>query len=215
MLLYFEILETLALITGLVAFKAIRPVYLKWILLVLLITIVNEAVFVAYARSHKLNRNIYYNIYSIIDMAAWSMIFLRIHAREKHYNWLLLLLSACFAYCLVDIFLISKWTLLHTQSHRLYDILIVCLSCLYFYRLMQKQFHILKTDPLFWVCTACFIYHALLFIDFTFLGDAKYLYFKNSRQVRQALQSVYNSAYYLLLCITFITCIANRKVKTH
>lgn len=215
MLLYFEILETLALFTGLVAFKAIRPEYLRWILLVLSITILNEAVLVAYARSHKLNRNIYYNLYSIIDMAVWSMIFVRIHAREKYFRGILTILSCCFAYCLIDIFWFSKLIYLHTQSHRLYDILIVCLTCLYFYRLLQKEFHLLKTDPIFWICMACFIYHSLLFIDFTFLGDAKYLYFKNSQQVRQALQSVYNSAYYLLLCITFIICMANRKAKMH
>ncbi len=213
MLDYFKVLEFIAFMIGLMVYNAIKPIYLKLILIILFITLINEVVVVPYLKVVHVNRNTAYNIFSVIDIIVWLVIFMKIHSKEPRYKWLIVLSGLCLAICLFELVFVNGWGVFHTTSHRLYDILIVCYTALYFYRLLQKPYFVLYTDSVFWVCLACFMYHALLFLNFTLLSDYYYLEFKNSREIYRTLQFLYNSFYYPLLTIAFVVCHFNYKYK--
>ena len=211
MSVYIEyVCQVLATILGIIAWRWVRPAFLRWIIPVLIATVLNELVIVPYLVRHfPASRDLAYNLFSLLDMGVWLYVFYRIHAGVKPGRYIIAATVAIYLYSFVEI-QIKGWTRLHTDSFRLYEIIILLLACTYLYRIFKMEYHRLMPDPLFWTSAACIIYHAVLFLNFTTLAENSYWYFNGADEVFIYLQAIGNIFYYLFLSFAFIACISSR-----
>ena len=207
--------EIIAMITGLIALKHIKPVYLKSLVLLLVITVINEVVFVKKSKEWwDLSRNIFYNGFSFIDMITWFYIFYKIHYKKSFKIFVLILGISCILYSVVEICFLKSWKVFHTDSLRLFNLSMIILSLIYLYQLLKKEYHQLSRDPLFLTCAACILFHSIFFINLTTFTEPKYWKGSKPGQVFFILQDTGISLYYLLICAAFISCIYyNRRLK--
>ncbi len=205
-------IELFVLIIGLIVWKTVRPKYLHSIIILIGITVLHEMVIVPISKStHLFKRNISYNIFSLIDIAFWYFIFYKINSVNRISKWFFLIAALIFLFNLFDICFISGWKQFHTMSFKAYNIFMVLLSAYYFYSILQKEYHSIFSDPLFWICSAVFLYHALLFINLSTIAYNNYWNLKNSHEVFNILQTIGVTTYYLLLCIAFLVGYYNHK----
>ena len=192
-----------------------RPKYFYAIVIVLFLTVVNEVVVVPYVKANKLfNRNIAYNVFSIIDMTGWFYVFFKIHALDKkRRSWISWGAFLCFVYSGIELSMSGGWKNLHPNSFRIYNVVII-LSCMsYFNLMMKREYHNFLNDQVFWVCSACFLFHLIFFINITTLAENSYWKVKDADQIFNILNNVANSCYYLLLCTAFLICSYKRRLN--
>lgn len=208
MFVYYEnIFQSIAFLCGLAAFKVIKPYYLKWLVPLLGITVLNEVVVVPYiTRNFSASRDLAYNIFSLLDMGIWLYIFFEVHKGRNIQKWIIPGGAVIYIYTFIEIYF-KGWAVLHTDSFRLYEIVILLLSCSYLYGVFRKEYHKLVTDPLFWISAACISYHSVLFLLFTTLAEHSYWYFRGADEVFNYLQVIGNIFYYLFLSFAFVACI--------
>lgn len=212
MLLYYEnIIQFIAFLCGLIAWKRVRPPYTHWIILLLGLTVVNESIIIPYVMYHR--RNVDYNVYSFFDMATWLFVFYQVHKGKAIQKIIKPAAAFLFLYSLMEIYW-KGWGFLHTDSFRAYEIVILLLSCSYLYSIFRVEYHVLVYDPIFWIAAACIIYHAILFLNFTTLAENGYWFFKGSRKVFDVLQVIGNIFYYLFLSFSFFSCFNSKSNKT-
>ena len=201
------IIEYISFIVGLFCLRSLSPKYLRWIVLLLGLTVLNESFIVPYIHIPRIyNRNTSYNIFSFFDMITWYYVFYRMLLTSKIKIWILVTAVLVIGYSLVELCFIDNWMILHTGSLRVYSLTIILLSIYYLYRLLCEKYHNLILDPLFYLCAACLIYQGLLFFNLT--TEATLTYWKLRYAVRffHELQITSNIFYYLLLCIAFLVC---------
>ena len=205
------ILCIITFIVGIYAYLFYRPFYFLPIIEIVLITIVNEGIVIPYVISNKHYTSVFYNIFSLLDMAVFSYIFLRIYSNstiKKYIKWAIVLV---YLYTFTEFFFLKGWKYFHTDSFRFYEILIIILSLLYLYNLLKREYYIVSIDPVFWLCCACLVYHSILIINFTTKADEAYWHLKNAHLAYILLQNIANTSYYLLLCCMFISGICYAK----
>lgn len=211
----YKLSEILALIIGLACFRASRELYIKAIILLLLLTVINEVIFIPYIKSHHLfNRNIAYNIFSIIDMATWFYVFYEILQQAKVRKWIIAAAIGAFAWTAIELFN-KGWHNIHPDSFRFYEVCLILFSLYYFYLILKKEYHPVFGDPNFWLCSACIFYHSTLFLTFTTLAENNYWELKNAMEVFTTLHSITNVVYYLMLCGAFIACYFNYRQQKY
>ncbi len=211
---YYQILITGAFLVGLLTWKSIKPTYLRAIVLMLGITALNEDVVVPYLKVKRIfDINAAYNIYSLVDMFCWFYVFYMILKEDVFKNYVRLAAIICMAYSLIELCLLKNWRNFHTDSLRLYYIFCILFVLRYFYLIQQKEYHLLYTDPLFFVATGVILYCSITFINFTTVAEHNYWNVKNARQVFHILQDVANSLYYPCLSTSFLVCYFSRYRK--
>ncbi len=212
MLLVEHLFQVIALISGLIAWKQIRPAYLRLIVFILALTVVNESFVEPYIDATKVtSADLAYNIFSFFDMAVWLYIFYRIHKQSRISGYVLALTTALFVYSIYDIYANTTWYKLHIISMMTYSFSIIMLAFIYLFRTLSLRFHDFRNNPLFWVSAACVIYHSLLFYNFFTLTLYDYWEWDNAILVYDLIQLLDNIFYYGLLTITFVVCIFYRQ----
>jgi hypothetical protein len=203
------IAELLALLAGVVAWKIITPAYLKIVVLLLLVSVINEAFVVPYCHVHNISNNVPYNLFSFIDMPTWFYVFYRIHKHNKTASIIPWAALGCMAFSLIEISFISKlhWGQLHYHSFRVYDILIIAFAYSYLYRILRKDYHSLVNDALVWVCFGCLLFHSIFFLNLTTISFPSYWKMKEAKSIFFILQSIAIILYNLFLCFAFTSCI--------
>lgn len=208
MLLTEHIFQIVALLSSIFAWGYIRPTYLRTIIFILALTVVNESLIEPYIDKTKITSNdLGYNIFSFFDMAVWLYIFYRIHKESKLANYIIVLAICLFAYTLYDIYFNTTWYKLHILSMMAYSFSIIVLAVIYLYKVLTLRFHNLGNNPLFWMVAACVIYHSLLFYNFFTLTSYEYWKWANADFVYDLIQLLDNIFYYGLLTVTFVICI--------
>lgn len=210
-----QILQLFALATGIICFKYIKPVFLRWIVPILFITCVNEIVMIRYIIPDHFpgKENLAYNIFSLPDMIVWLFIYFKSFKQRKwkkiifSFGIILILVS------LLDLYL-NGWELFHIDSIILYEFFLIFLSIRYLYEIFTKEYHDLFTDIFFWIASACLLYHSILIINFTTMKVADYWKMQNAAAIFNILQMTANIFYYLLISFSFILCFYyNQKYK--
>jgi hypothetical protein len=204
--LIIDILYFICFLTGVYACFFFRPFYFKLVIALLFITILNELIIAPYITKKftLYDRNIAYNIFSLIDMTVFFYIFFKIHIGSIR-KYILGAIVLVYIYSFVELFFLKGWRYFHTDSFSVYEIVIILLSLLYLYKLLKKEYYIAVIDPIFWLCSACLIYHSILIINFTTKADENYWRLKNALSVYILLQYIANISYYLILCCMFIS----------
>lgn len=189
----------ISFLTGLATIKAVKPVFLKLMVVVFGITIIVEILALKLPGEPT---NILYNIFYFIDMSIWFYIFYKIHQKQKAIKLVVLLEALAIIFGIIESY--HRWGRMHTLSIRFYSIVIIFFSILYLYHALSKEYYEVFRDPVFYVCAACILYHSLTFIKFTTISE--YIFFKDgiALKVFYTLDAVANFLYYPLLCAAFI-----------
>lgn len=211
-----NILELVTMLLSVLLLQYTRIKAFKWLTAILVITVINEMLVVPYLRAYyPYQRNIAYNVFSFFDMWCWFAFFYTAYTGKKIRRILIGLAVVCFSYSIIELTIIKKtWLYIHSDSLRVYDIAIILLACYYLLSILKKEYHSLSSDGVFWVCTACMLYHAIIFINFTTLSETGE-YWNNKEALRNfaILQTIANLAYYLFLCTAFLTGFYKHRMK--
>ncbi len=203
-----KIIEIIAFITGICVFHSIRPPFLKLLIPLLLVTIFVENYLII-----VFDANFVYNIYSLIDMGVWFYLFYCILTRKKIRVLIIIAATICFSYALIELLYLRSWTLWRADSFRIYNLSIILFATLYFYEINKKEYHNIFIDPLFWISSACFLFHLLFFFNNTIMGQLFFWKLSNAKIVFVILQATANIVYYFLLCIGLIVCFYKSRLE--
>lgn len=205
MIRYIHFWEIAAFLTGLVLSRRLQPGFLKWLVVLLFMTCLNESCIVPYIKAHKLfSRVIAYNIFSFLDMGCWLYIFTKLEDSPKRRQFLKIAALFIFGFSIWELCAVRNWHQLHFDSFRLYNMLVIYLCVSYFYGRLHKEFYDYRRDPFFYICSGSIIYQGILFINFTTQAEGKYWFSKGAATIFYILQDIASTIYYLLLCIAFI-----------
>ena len=210
-----KICEIVAFIVGLIAYKTIRPAFLKPIVFLLSITVLNECLIIPYFISLKKNHNNFcYNVFTFIDMAIWFYVFYKINTKPSIRYFIIAGAIVSFLYSFIELTFLNDWQHAHCDSMRLYGLIIIFLSACYFYEVMMKPYHNIFSDSIFWICAGCFLFQLIFFINLTTLANAKYWNLKSSGFVQHLLMNIANFCYYWCITIAFILCYYSNYLET-
>ncbi len=198
-------LEISALIVGLIRWKQIQPTTFRWLILLLFLTVLNETILTDHRiPSLRLNNNLLYNIFSLIDLCVVQFMLYRIEAFQKIKRFILFSISINLVASIVELQFYSGWLQFHTQSFRLLNISNM-LICLYYFRKVILEHKIsLRKDTIFIFCTGLFMYHALLFINFTTVSIPSYWQLPSAMLIFQLLHLSANLIYYTSIILLFL-----------
>ena len=210
-----RIFEIIAFIAGLIAYKKIRPAFLKAIVFLLAITVLNESLIIPYLISFKKGSNNFcYNVFSFIDMATWFYVFYKINTKASIRYFIIAGAIVSLSYSFIELIFLKDWQHLHTDSFRIYELIIIFLAIYYFYQVMLKQYHNIFSDSIFWICAGCFLFHLIFFINLTTLNNGQYWNLKSSAFILKLLQNIANLCYYCCITIAFILCYYSKYLET-
>lgn len=210
----YQLFELLSLATGLITYRVIRPVYFNVITVLLFLTVVTEIIIVPYVKVNDIfNRNIIYNVFSFVDMLSWYYVFFIILKGYNIRKWVPILAVVSFSWTAIELSKPNSWNYIHPDSFRFYECSIIFLSLTYFYEILKKNFYPVFSDPNFWICSACIIYHSLLFLTFTTLLENNYWSLKDADTIFLAIHNFTNIFYYTLISFAFISCYYKNKLE--
>lgn len=200
-----QLIMLLALIVGLAVFRITRPKFLRWLPILLLITVTNELVIVPYIKAtHLFNRNIVYNVYSFFDMGIWLYLFHKIFNQPKVSRVIAISSVLIFGWTFIELYQMG-WHVLHADSLRFYEVVVIILGIYYLYTLMKKEYHSFFSDQNFWLCSAVIIYHSILFLTVTTLMESNYWGVREAHLVFGIFRDINNILYYSLICAAFLS----------
>lgn len=198
------IFEFCPLLIGLTFYKKIRPPFYRLILLVLLITVINEGCshFDVY-HTLRIPISFFYNIFFLFQLVVFFIIFF-LSLDRKLYKKIAVIIF-------ISSLILSLYFLNHigwTEFNPLFidsvSGCLISLGFLYFISIYQKEVHLLKTDSLFWFSTGVIIvnFFLLLFVN-AVLIDA-FRNDPNSIFIFKILNTVGNFVYYSCLTISVL-----------
>ncbi len=208
-IIFFEIL---ACLTGLAAWKSANPVYLKIIIILLVITSVNETIEESLPMLIKREyRMIIYNCFSLLEIGFWIFFFSMVFSGNKKLFRLLVTLSGLvLLFSTVELFGYRGWKRLHVDSYRFYSLCIILFSVLYLLKIIKlNDVYYPTKDPLFWFCAGCIIFQSVFFVHLTVINIRAFNNDRESIRVFNTLLDLANIFYYSLLCIGFYTSLRN------
>lgn len=207
MIPYIHYLELIAFIMVALSFKKITPVFLKWLVLLLGVNFLNDAVFIPYVKMHRLfPRNVAYNAYSIMEITVWFYIYYHVFRRGMATRIILIVFIMVIGYSFLELSLLKGWHQFHTDSYRIYELCMITFASMYLYQLLKLRFHRLYNDALFWLSCANLIAHSILFVNLTTIAEKNYWNLENATEVFRTLNAVGNTFFYSLISIGFLSC---------
>ena len=213
---YYSIIPILlSLITGLVFSKSAKPFFLLPLVALLALTAATEFS-VNYFLVERIRRhyvNVIYNLFSLVDMGVWLLLFYRFLVSEKLKLIVVVIGVLLIIYSIVDIQFVNKWRFLHADSERIYCLFMLFLSIAYLNQRLSLPYENLFKNPHAYLCAACIVYHGSLFGNLTILGEEKNAGVFNIHYIFLLLQLIANCIYYILLCAAFAVCYWTQRDK--
>jgi len=174
-------------------------------LLVLLVGISASCELLVYKLNSEpwFDRCFLYNVFSFWDIAVWLFIFYTIII-TKWFKILLIISGVVLnLYGYFELSVFKSWNNFHTDSFRMYELIILISSIWYLYEQLEVLYYRTFAEPLFYVCTGCIFYHSILFIETTTQSELVYWKMKGTREVFYLLLNIANLIYYSSLIISF------------
>ncbi len=203
-------MQLFGLITGFVFFRYLKPFYLRFIVALLFVTCVNELVLIPHTKTAG-ETNLCYNLFSLIDIGTWLFIYYRFF---KYRRWKTLVFTGGSVLILLSLadLVANGFNLFHTRSLIAYEVFIIFLSVRYLYGIFTREYADLFSDPIFWIVSACLLYHSILIINFTTITVRDYWKLENTLVIFNILETAANVIYYLIISFSFLLCFyCNRK----
>ena len=215
MLFVLFIVELLTLITGLFSLSKNRPVILYPILGLTLLALINENIIIAHSQQWwGISRNLCYNIFSLVEISAWSFIFYIIFSKYPNLKRFVIISWAfIIIYSLIELFFLYSFNEFHIRSYMFFCIFSLACACIYIVLVTIKDYHQLSTDPTFWLCAAAISFNSVFFINLLTIADSRYWKLSHATEIFDVLQSSALIIYYIFICTAFITsCYSYRKL---
>jgi hypothetical protein len=115
-------------------------------------------------------------------------------------SWHAIVLYSC-----LEIFYLHPLNEFHVRSYLLFCVSSLLCGTLYILRIEHKEFHSLRTDPIFWLFAGSFCFYSVFIINLLTMLDTQYWFQPKAKLIFHILQSVATIIYYLFICIAFIT----------
>lgn len=200
------IVEWACLGVGLLFFKRLTPLSMRLIVGLLLVTVINETWVAPHVHFYPYyTKNTSYNIFSLLDMGTWLYFFYTLFK-----GWgrrvIVGLAVLVYGYSLLELCAAGGWTRFHTDSFRVYDLVIIGCACAYLFQIARMEYHRTWTDPYFWICSALILFHSIFFLNLTTMRESTYWLFREAGDIFHLLQGTANILYYLLISVAFVLC---------
>lgn len=208
------IAQLICLIAGLLVIDNSRPAYIKVLIGLVSLTVLNEFLFVPLVKIHApYYRNVLYSGFSLVDMFTWFYVFNHILAADPWRRIARLMMAACIVWTSIDLLDESQWQLLHPNSFRAYEVCLILLGFRYLFTTLKKDYLPLRHDVNTWLCFACISFHSIFFINLTTFSYFGYWKSPDSPHIFRILTNIANLLYYSLLGTAFIFSIDSWKTR--
>lgn len=204
-------LEILAFLTGLICFTQISPIIYRLTVLLLLITVINEALshYKVYAE-WKLSKLIFYNIFFLLQIIIIGIIYFSVSGRKiKIVVSLFLVLTIISA---VVLFSENKGSSLNPNYISFICITAVFFGVSYLFNIfMEEKILKLSNNPLFWFSIGLVVAQSLLLFYINAKRVDSFQKDPNTLIVFRTFNMIGNIVYYLCICYSFICTLIFRK----
>ncbi|HEV8287289.1 MAG TPA: hypothetical protein VGQ09_23435 [Chitinophagaceae bacterium] len=164
-LLVYQYIIIIAAIIGMVRFQCLHPYYIKWLVLLLILTIIAELFPAFKIIRFRGSNHWWFNIFTVIEFLAYSYIFSRAITNPKTITIIRWSIPGYFVIAIANIFFIQGFHKFHTISYRIGAIMIVVWCYLYFRQLLQSEQEIvLFKNPMFWISTGLLFFYLGFFV---------------------------------------------------
>jgi hypothetical protein len=191
---------------GLICLRRRGPVVL-WLLLILKLLAVFNEYLIAENTLYwwGISRNVCYNIFALVDISCWCVIFYFLFPAYRFAKQLTVLFW--FTLMLVKSVEIWQqgWQLMGVYSLGFFCAGAIFFSLIYFARVLQREDHDIKTDYGFWICCAAISFHPVLLVNLLTLSDGQYWKDSFAMINFDILLFVAVFLFNIFLCISFIT----------
>ncbi len=212
------LVQLITIVTGFLCLRRERPVILCMALGITILAMVNEHIVISFLNNFlQLPRNIYYNIFSIIDISCWSAIFYYIFTNRPKIRRLTILSGAVvMLYTLIELFVTGTLKQFHSNSFLCFNTMITMLSLIYILGTYKRSTQNVWQDHALWLSAAALVFNGMFFVNLLGLIDRSYWSQPAALHTFHIVQYTAIVIYHLLLCISFISlCYRYRPVATH
>jgi hypothetical protein len=200
--------EWLAFLTGLVAWKSARPVYLRIIVALLGFTVLAENFEEWSAPAFKArNRMLLYNLHSLVEITAWFGFYRFVFAENRTMRRVIPVLAAMvLVFTAIEVLGYRGANRFHADSYRFYSVCVIFLSIRYLFTVLNAgHVYYPSREPVFWFAAGSIIFHLVFFVHLTVINIPEFTKDVESINTFVLLLTIANIAYYLLLCTGLCT----------
>ena len=188
---------------GLILIKKIRPAYYILIVLLLLLTSLNETWVTVW--EHQRNALLFYNIFSLVEMVLWSL--LLVYNNDYRRKWVhFLIIIALLIGSFIEISLRSGF---HSYTYRAFSIYGIISCLVYYYQLTEvRREEVIMFNGRFWILTGLLLFQFVFAFYLTALDLPEFRAAVDALYAFRVIFNIINIAYYLLLlygilCLSF------------
>lgn len=198
-------LECSALLTGLWFFKKLQPSVIKWLVLLLLVTVINEGFsFWGVYKSAGISKNYFYTSFFFLQAVVFWKIFNDGFINKKH-RQLLAAFSILFITGMVVSIIIGGANKLNPVFKNLVCIHLIIAGLLYYHYIYNSNRVIgIFKNPFFWLATGAVLVNFinLFFVNAVFIKS----FAENpaSKEIYKTLNTFGNIVYYSLIIYAFL-----------
>ncbi|MGC4102478.1 hypothetical protein [Ferruginibacter sp.] len=202
MFLPVTIFNIAAILTGLYCLRKGGPVILFLVLCLVTLAFINEYILVPHsAKWWAIKGNILYNIYSLIEITVWFVVYSILF--HKSIPLIILTGLIVLTYTAIELHRYS-FSEFHIRSYASFSAASLVIALCYFSKISLRRLHPITRDPVFFICTALLCFHSVFLINLFTMMETSYWKLSNVVLVFDVLQIMATILYYLFICIAFI-----------
>jgi hypothetical protein len=162
---YYIIFVSLA--AGILFFKKLQPLYMRWLLPFLALTLLVEMNINKQWLYFKGSTIWFYNIFTILEFCFYFFLFSVNFKKNKYRKAAFLSIPLYLVIAFVSIFFIQGTDHFHTISYRIASVLLIVFCYLFFRQLLEAETetNVLR-NPMFWIATGLLFFYAGFFFYF-------------------------------------------------
>ena len=172
---YIFILQCCTILTGLFCLRRNGPVLLWVILAIALVAFINENILIDNIMQWwGIPRNVFYNLYALLDITAWSAAFILIYTGNSNAQKLVCLFWSCLVIVYVHDIVARGMNFLSVSSLTWFCVGCILFSTIYFTTILRAEYYNLKRQFAFWICSASFCFHSVFLVNLLTISDSQY-----------------------------------------
>ena len=151
-----------------------------------------------------ISRLVAFKIYYFLEGGAWLYSFRMMLKESKTAGVFIIIGILGFCYSAFEIFMDPYYSIFNSNITRLYGIIVIGLSIIYFRTSLKKAYYPLFKDPNFWLCSAIILNHSLLTVTFNSFLRVDYIDVQTTIRLYTYIVYSCSAIYYSLLSCAFI-----------
>lgn len=202
---YILALQCITIVTGLLCLRRSKPVILWLLWLVTILAFINENILVPHAMGWwGIPRNLFYNIYALLDILIWAGIFFFILGKTRYAAKIILISGGALVIYKITTILSNSVADLAFIPLTIFCVLCIFASIYYFSSIMRPVYYDITLHPAFWACCASLSFHSVLLVNLLTLNYNDYWEDDFSELTFDILQFMGITFYNLFICAAFL-----------